>query len=114
MENLKEIVLYSENITNSLKDDLISFANKIGYANIKDIHCRMDNRFIEFVKEYIQINEDVDINSFIEIKRVDINKKWTIIYKSKYIKENSSTLKENIAYLNNYYQEYNYLQFQDI
>ena len=111
LKNIKEIILYSENIMNN--NELISLAKYFGYNSLKDIQCRMDINFINLIKDYLS-NED-NIASFkrdVEVKEIDINKKWTIIYNKASVDGGKYIFKENIAYLNSYQQDYNCLNLE--
>lgn len=110
MENLKEVVLYSENF--KAQDNLLLFAKELGFNNIKDIKCRMDKKFIKFIKEHFKnTNKKFDLNGSVYIKSVDINKKWTIMHDSRR-NINTNGAFENIAYLNMYHQENNFAEIQ--
>lgn len=119
MKNLKEVVLYSENF--KAQENLISFAKELGFNNIKDISCRMNEKFINFIKEHLEkhdinniykdINKKVGFNGFAYIGNVDTNKKWTVMYDSKRNTHVNDTL-ENIVYLNLYHQENNFMEIQ--
>ena len=103
LKNIKEIILYSENIINNVSIELNNLAQHFGYQSFKDIQCRMDSNFVNKIKDYL-LNNKLDFFNSIEIKEVDMNKKWTIIYDNTSL--NSSSFKENIAYINSYQQDY--------
>lgn len=112
MENLKEVVLYSENF--KAQDNLILFARELGFNNIKDIECRMDKKFINFIKGYLKkdtICKEADTtveDKSIYIKTVDTSRKWTITYDSTRDLDVNGGL-ERITYLNLYHQKNNFI-----
>lgn len=118
MSKINEIVLYPEEY--KPKDEIVSFAKKIGYENIKDLKCRMDKRFIDFIKEYIKNHtkyeennsiKKINFNNLAYIKNVNTEKKWCIMYDIK--RETDLTLYfEKIVYLNIYQQENNYTHIE--
>lgn len=110
LTNIKEIILYSENIINNSAIELNNLAQHFGYQSFKDIKCRMDINFINKIKDYLLNNKIDTFNKDIEVKEINTNKKWTIIYDNIYITEKDNHIfKENIAYLNSYQQDYNYI-----
>lgn len=121
MKNLKEVVLYSEDF--KAQDNLISFAKELGFNSIKDISCRMNEKFINFIKEHLEkyegdgickdINKKVGLSGFAYVRTVDTNKKWTIMYDSRRNIHLGDAL-ENIAYLNLYHQENNFVEIKVI
>ena len=110
IKNIKEIILYSENIINNSAIELNNLAQNFGYQSFKDIQCRMDINFINKIKDYLLNNKINCFDKHIEVKEINTNKKWTIIYNNVYLAEKDNRIfKENIAYLNNYQQDYNYI-----
>lgn len=120
MNNLKEIVLYSENF--KAQDSLISFAKKLGFNNIKDINCRMNKDFINFIKKHVEnygdntvykgkknTNNKFGFDGIAYITHVNTEKLWTLLHDSKKDIELSDSY-EGIAYLNFYQQKHNYLE----
>lgn len=105
MENKKNIVLYSEGY--KPHKEVISFAKSLGYDNIKDLKCRMDMNFINFIKNKIETNNKY--NEFIYINKVDTNKKWCIMLNGKKDLLNKKNLEE-IVYINLYQQEQNFVK----
>lgn len=120
MENIKEIILYSENF--QANDQLVSFARELGFDNIKDIKCRTNKKFINFIKRHLEqnyeknihsdiqnINKNVASNGFAYIKTINTNKKWAIIHHYKRDLSMYSNF-EQIAYLNKFNQDNNILE----
>lgn len=124
MENIKEIILYSENF--KANDKLISFAKELGFNNIKDVNCRMDKKFIDFIKMHCEknktiinnkeinnVNKTIGHNGFAYINKINTSKKWAIIHDSrKDFCEHSSF--EQIAYLQEYHQKNNLIEISII
>lgn len=120
MKNIKKVVLYSEGF--KPKDEIVSFAKSLGYDNIKDLRCRMDKKFIDFIKEHIgtyihpnNYKESVSSKKahtdkeFAYITTVDTNKKWCIMHNA--IKGASLPKHyEDVVYVNIYQQEHNYVE----
>lgn len=104
LKNVKEIVLYSDDIGNNNK--LNDLAKYFGYKSFKEIGCRMDINFIKFIKTELSSDKNNSFSKHIEVKKIDTDKKWTIIYNRD---EVGRVFKENIAYINCYQQEYNHI-----
>ena len=107
LKNIKEIILYSDNIVDNLKIELNKIANSFGYNNFKDIQCRMDKGFINVIKKYMSNDLTDHFNNYIEIKEICTDNRWAIIHDSIYLENNTPLFKENIAYLNIYQQDFN-------
>lgn len=110
LKNIKEIILYSDNIMDNFKIELNKIANSFGYNNFKDIQCRMDNEFINVIKKCISKDLTGYLNNCIEIKEICTDNRWAIIHDSIFLGNNTHLFKENIAYLNSYQQDFKTLE----
>lgn len=106
MKNIKKVVLYSEGY--KPKEEILSFAKSLGYDNIKDPKCRMDKKFINFIKNHLDLNNN-NSNELIHINSVDTSKKWCIMHNAR--KDSLSNKRfEEIVYVNIYQQEQNFVK----
>ena len=110
LKNIKEIILYSDNIIHNLKIELNKIANTFGYNDFKDIQCRMDNKFINVIKNHLSNDLTGYLNNYVEIKEIHADNRWAIIHESISLGNNKHLFKENIAYLNSYQQDFKTLE----
>ena len=76
-------------------------------TNINDVESILASKY-NYINAYNKLNSSEKNNA--EVKEINTNKKWTIIYDNIYITEKDNHIfKENIAYLNSYQQDYNYI-----
>lgn len=87
----RNVILYSEDYRPT--DDVVEYANKLGYTDIKSIECRMDFRFVNYIFQKLESYHNLDMckgkktlikkcgcKGFAYIREVDITQEWTIHY----------------------------------